>query len=328
MFRLTSFTRLPLRYLFGGLLAATLLLGACSQAPPPALRVASNVWPGYEPLYLARSLGLYRDTPVHLVELPSSTAVMHQLRSGNLEAAALTLDEVLSLLQQGEDLQVVLVMDYSNGADVVLARPPLKTLAGLRGKRIGAEKTAVGAIMLQAALEAAGLGPGDITVKYLTIDEQEQAWYRQQIDAVVTFEPVKHRLLESGAKVIFDSRRIPGRIIDVLAVRREVAVRYPDSVRTLLKGYFEARRYLEFNPADAAQRMAPRLAVPASLVPSLFSEVQLPGLVENHRLLAGNPAPLDQVAARLARLMLRQQLLQRPVAIENLARADLLPVTP
>ncbi len=324
MFRFARFIIPPWRILFSVLLAA-FFLTACNPTPPPALRVGSNIWPGYEPLYLARSLGLYDNSPVHLVELPSATAVIHQLRYGNLEAAALTLDETLTLLQFDDDLQIVLVMDYSNGADVILARQPLRSLSELRGTRIGVEKTAVGAIMLQAALQAAGLKPADVQVKYLTIDEQEQAWRSEDIDAVVTFEPVKHRLLKAGATVIFDSSLIPGRIIDVLAVRRDVAAHQPDSVRHLLQGYFEARHYMQLNPADAAQRMAPRLGLPAANINALFSEMILPDLAENHRLLSGEPAPLETAAAGLARLMLKQQLLERPVATDGLARADLLP---
>lgn len=122
-----------------------LLLLSCGPAPEPLLRIGTNTWPGYEPLYLARSLGYYEGSPITLVELTSASEVIHALRSGTLEGAALTLDEVLTLLDDGFDLKVVLVMDFSNGGDVLLAKPGIDSTADLRGKRIAVEYTAVGA---------------------------------------------------------------------------------------------------------------------------------------------------------------------------------------
>ena len=48
-----------------------------------------------EPLFLARELGYYNDARLRLVELPSSTANLMALASGEVEAATLTLDELL-----------------------------------------------------------------------------------------------------------------------------------------------------------------------------------------------------------------------------------------
>jgi len=46
------------------------------------------------------------------------------------------------------------------------------------------------------------------------------AFKKRQVDAIVTFEPVKSELLSSGANILFDSHQIPGRIVDVLVVRK------------------------------------------------------------------------------------------------------------
>ncbi|WP_254517510.1 ABC transporter substrate-binding protein, partial [Salmonella enterica] len=78
---------------------------------------------------------------------------------GRLEAAALTLDEVLLGRNQGLDLRVILVLDISTGADVVVAAPHVHSLADLKGRRIGFEEGATGALMMNAVLAAAGLGP-------------------------------------------------------------------------------------------------------------------------------------------------------------------------
>jgi NitT/TauT family transport system substrate-binding protein len=93
-----------------GLGLAFLLPGCDSEREPP-LRIGTNVWPGYEPLYLARDLGHYNETPVNLIEFTSASSVIHALRNGMIEGATLTLDEVLTLLSDGFDLKVILAPD-------------------------------------------------------------------------------------------------------------------------------------------------------------------------------------------------------------------------
>ncbi|NTV13281.1 MAG: ABC transporter substrate-binding protein [Desulfobulbaceae bacterium] len=285
--------------------------------------MASNVWPGYEPLYLARSLGYYDAKHIRLVEMVSNSQVSQALRNGTIEAACLTLDETLSQIQDGLDLRVVLVMDVSQGADVVLAKPEIANLQGLRGKRIGVESAAVGAVMLDAALQAGGLQSQDVTMVPLTVDEHAEAYLTGKVDAVVTFEPVSSRLLRAGAHILFDSSQVPGRIVDVLVVRSEVAASKRQALQELLQGHFQATEYLARQPQEAEKRMAPRLNGSAL---AQFKGIRLPDLAENRVWLDGNPSRLQGTAAELAAFMLQRQLLQRPVAVRRLADPSFLPV--
>lgn len=294
-------------------------LASCAPRPEPPLRVATNVWPGYEPLYLARSLGLYDKAPIRLVEMTSASEVANALRDGTVEAGALTLDETLTLIQDGIDLRVVLVMDVSHGADALLVHPGVADLQALRGKRVGVENGAVGALMLDAVLQAGDLSEADVRMVPLTVNEHVEAWRRGRVDALVTFEPVRTELMQEGAVDLFNSSRIPGRIVDVLAVRAEVITRHRSALASLLSGHFAALDHLARQPRDAALRMAPRLALPHDLVLQQFRLIQLPSLEENRHWLSGNAPRLHASATVLAELMLRRQLLQRSIGAVQLA---------
>lgn len=305
-------------------LLSLLALAGCAPDAEPALRVGTNIWPGYEPLYLARELGYYSDAEVRLVEYSSATEVINAWRNSAIDAAALTLDEVLRLAQDGHQPRVVAVLDVSSGADALLARRSIASLAALRGRRIGAENTAVGGYLLARALAAAGLSRRAVETVPLEIHRHEQAFARGEVDAVVTFDPVRARLLARGAHTLFDSRRIPGEIVDVLAVRPDLLDRDPGRARVLVDGWRRAVDQLRRDPQSAAQRMAPRLAVsPAEFLASLDG-LHIPDLAENRRLLAGPDAALLRPARQLAQLMLEQRLLHSPVAVEPLFDARLL----
>ncbi|MBU1985825.1 MAG: ABC transporter substrate-binding protein [Proteobacteria bacterium] len=301
---------------------STLTLNGCTRQQEPLLRVASNAWPGYETLYLARSLGYYDDQLIRLVEIPSNSQVLQALRNGMIEAACLTLDEAITLIQDGMDLRVVLVMDVSHGGDVLMASPGIDTLQSLRGKRVGVENAAVGAIMLDAALEAGKLQDKDITIVPLTVDEHAAAYLAGKIDAAVTFEPVRSQLLQAGAHILFDSSQIPGRIIDVLVVRAEIAPLHKKALKNLLKGHFRARDYLTTQPQDAEKRLAPRLGNNAL---AQFTGLNMPDIQENQTLLGGNPPPLQITAGTLAELMLQRKLLQGTVSVDRLVDPSFLP---
>jgi len=296
---------------------------ACTQSFEPPLRIGTNTWPGYEPLYLARNLGYYKKTQVNLIEMTSASEVIHALRSGTLEGATLTLDEALTLLADGIKLKVILVMDFSNGGDVLLAKPNIETLSNLRGKRIAVEYTAVGAILLDAALASAGLTVSDIEIVSCLFDNHLNCYNSN--DAVVTFEPVRTKLLTQGAKLLFDSSKIPGRIVDVLVVHDKTIQTHKHSLENLLTGYFKARKYLATQPSDAAERMALRQGITASEILTSYDGLKLPSLEDNHNLLKGNSPKLQSTAADLVEYMLARQLLRKKLNANNIINAQFLP---
>ena len=146
---------------------------------------------------------------------------------------------MLSARADGIDLKVALILDVSDGADVVLARPPL-TLRQLEGRRIAVEDSAGGAIMLSALLAAAGLRIEQVRKVSYTLDRSVDFYRQKQADFVITVEPWGSRLEQVGAQRIFDSRRIPGRIVDVLAVRADAAKSHPAALRQLVRAHFQA----------------------------------------------------------------------------------------
>lgn len=282
------------------------------------MRIGTNVWAGYEPLYLARDLGILDESLARLHESPSATEVIRAFRNGTLDAAALTLDEVLLLLESGMDVAVVLVMDVSNGADQVIARPGITSVGELLGRRVGVEATALGAFMLSRTLQHAGLIPAEIQVLPMPIDEHLRAWREGRVDALVTFEPVSGSLREEGAVLLFDSSMIPGEIIDVLVVRHDLIERAPEQIAAVLDAWYRALDHLHAAPRDAAERIVRRLGgTPDEFLKSL-SGLRFPTREENAGLLVGPPPSLGATARRLHDLMLELDLLEAPVDLTRL----------
>lgn len=294
------------------------MLASCLHMPPPPLRVGANVWPGYESLYLARDLGYYDDSPIQLVDYPSATEVSRALRNGDLEVAALTLDETLALAETNPDVRVVLITDFSAGGDAIIAASEIETLAELKGQKVGVESTALGAFVISRALEQAGLSIEDVEIISLGVSEHEAAFKQGIVDAVVTFEPVRSNLLAEGANLIFDSTQIPGEIVDVLVVPQAVLDHQKKTLDLLVKGWFRALDYLHQNPQDAAKRMAPREGISPDQFLASLELLHIPDLTENKTLLSQTDPTLPNVAGQLSELMIEQNLLQQALETEVL----------
>lgn len=297
-------------------------LPGCAQAEP--LNVACHVWPGYELMFLARSLGWLASDTIRLIETTSATRSMAALGDGRVDAAALTLDEMLLARSQGIALEAVLVFNTSAGADAVISRPEIRDPAQLRGKRIGAETTALGALMLDRLLARGGLTRQDVIVESLTPDAHLTIWRTGTLDAVVTYEPQVSHLLQLGAHRLLDSRQLPETIFDVLAMRSSVASGYGQALRALIAAHFRALDHLRHNPQDAAYRMATRLTLPGEAALQAFRGLHLPGIVQNRHLLAPD-GRLQSVAGELSALMLKSSLLPAADPLTGLCTDAYLP---
>ncbi|MFN4238939.1 MAG: ABC transporter substrate-binding protein [Vogesella sp.] len=294
------------------------LLTACNT-PEPLLRIGSNGWPGYQFLSWAADSGVLSPQQIRLLRISSTTLAMRALSAGMLDGACLTLDEVMTSLSEGIPLKVVAVLDVSNGADAVLGGDSVTSLAQLAGKRIGVEGNAVGAVMLDALLQRAGLQHDQVMVVPLLLDQHEAAFERGDVDVLVTMEPQASRLRARGASELFSSADIPGRIVDVLAVHEQVLGRSRRAVQALVDGHFAMlQRYSREEQAGKAY-MASQLGVSHAELQTIFAGMHLPGRAENQRWLTGR---LDQEARNLTSVMRRAGLLPRPVTQGQLSVPD------
>ncbi len=300
------------------LLLAMLFLTGCPASAPAPLRIGTNTWLGYEPLYLARDLGLFTGGTVQPVRFGSNTESIAALSEKRLEAAALTLDEALSVAQFDPDLVIVLVNDFSQGADALLVRPEITKPGDLKGRRIGVESSAVGAYMLQRFLDKTHLTEKELRVVHLPIDKQEAAFAAGEISAVITFEPVKTHLLAGGARILFDSSEIPGEIIDVVVVRASYLRHHPKEVGILLDGWFRALEQLRKDPAGAAEKMQNGLGLKVEEIVQGYKGLRLPDRQENRALLLGGHSPLGATTERLQEVMLNSRLLYKKPALDQL----------
>jgi len=286
---------------------------ACMSQPREPLRFGINAWPPFELLYLAQQKGFLRDEGVEidLVDFSSYTGILRSYHQGNIDGFLATLNEVM-IAENFQDLPaVVLVADYSFGGDALIARDGVASLAGLKGRRLAYEESALGSYLLERAFEIGGLSPGEVKLENHVPEDGIQAFVSGRVDALLTYEPDVTRLVkEQGARVVFSSREIPGEVVDVLALRRSLLPKRGAELQAVLRAWFRAADYLRDHPDEAATLMAARQGVsPAEFLTSLRG-AHIPDRRENVEMLGTpeTPGSLHRVATRLGAFLLSHKL--------------------
>lgn len=251
-----------------GLCFLALLSLGCGEPAKRELRIAINAWPGYEVIYLAQEKGFFRDkgVSVRLVEFGSLSDARRAYETGKVDGLATTVVEVLMARDATpRDLKIIRVFDASSGADVIVARSNISSMAELRGKRVGVELASLGIYVLTRALEMEGMTLADVQVVSQDQKTMREELIAGELDAVVTYPPESITLLgDPKFRMVFSTLKIPGEVVDVLAVDGHVIHKRPADVKAFLTGLDLAFDYLQKHPDDACRIMAEREGVSAS----------------------------------------------------------------
>jgi NitT/TauT family transport system substrate-binding protein len=262
---------------FGRLIGLALLavLSAGCRPRSQHLTVPVSSWPGYEYLYLAAQQGL--DTAqgfsLRTEEFADPQAIVHAYLQGELTIAPLTSVEAVDICSRapGRCPVVVLVLDESRGGDQLLARPSIRSVSQLRGRRVAVSPSTLGSYVLSRALEREGLNLGDVQVLHMPLAEIPAALAAGRVDAAALFPPYSAEARQqAGAIRLFDSREIPGEIFDILVVDPKALERWGDALPKLLRAWQAAHSLRRRQPDLVILVMARR----EGLSPQAFREVE------------------------------------------------------
>jgi NitT/TauT family transport system substrate-binding protein len=229
----------------------------------PPLRVAYNLWPGCFPLVLAQEKGFFvaQGVNVEAVYSTSYLASASDFTAGQYDGACLALGSVMNVIENNPDTQVVLVADYSAGADAVVAQRGIQSVAQLKGKRLGVKLNDFGELFVTRMLEDNGLSVNDVTLVNLEAEAVPERLKSGDIQAGQTWEPHLFQALEFGAKKIFSSEQTPGLIPDVVVFRNDVLRDRSNDVKAFIRAWFQAQDYWKAHPAESSALIAKKLNI-------------------------------------------------------------------
>jgi len=196
-----------------------------ANAPKPVaeapLVIAYSDWPGW----VAWDIALHKhwfDTAGVKVDFKWFEYVpsMEAFSAGKVDACSMTNGDQLVTGASGAPSVAIVINDYSNGNDMVVARQGIDQVEQLKGKKVGVEVGFVSHLLLLNALKAHKMSAKDITIVNVPTDQTPQALKTGSVDAIVAWQPNSGQALKevAGSKAVYTSKNAPGIIYDVLAV--------------------------------------------------------------------------------------------------------------
>ena len=268
-----------------GMLALTLVSGAfigrthaAPDAPkpvPPAmapakapLKIAFSDWPGWTAFEIGIQKGWFKEAGVD-VEFSwfEYTPSMEAFAANKVDAVMMTMGDALVTGAPGARSVAILITDYSNGNDMIVAKKGIPSLKDLKGKKVGLEIGLVEHLMLLKGLEKVGLKETDVKLIAVPTHQTAQSLASGDVDAIGAWQPNAGQALKAapGSKAILTSKDLPGLIYDLVCVSpKSLAQRRADWVK-VVKVWNKIEAFVT-DPAhkdEAVKIMAGRAGVPA-----------------------------------------------------------------
>lgn len=202
-------------------LAISLALGSAPAAWAAALKIGYSDWPGWVAYQVAIEKGWFKEAGVEVeFEWFDYVPSMDAFSAGKLDGVGMTNGDALVVGATGGKSVTILINDYSNGNDMIIAKPGIKSLKELKGKKIGVEVGFVDHLLILNGLEKIGMKESDVTLVNTKTNETPQVLASGDVDAVAAWQPSSGQALKlvAGSTTIYTSADEPGLIYDVLVV--------------------------------------------------------------------------------------------------------------
>lgn len=201
--------------------ATAIFLSFSARSVAAPLTVGYSDWPGWVAWEVAIEKDWFEEAGLDVTfEWFDYVASMDAFAAGQLDAVLMTNGDTLVTGSTGAIGKMIIIGDYSNGNDMVVAAPEIESVADLKGKKVGVEVGFVGHLLLLNALEKAGLTEADVELVNVPTNETPQVLASGDVSAVVAWQPNSGQALSlvPGSKPLYTSADEPGLIYDVLSV--------------------------------------------------------------------------------------------------------------
>jgi NitT/TauT family transport system substrate-binding protein len=257
-----------------------------APAKPGQLRIAYSDWPGWVAWEIAIQKGWFKEAGVDVdFKWFEYAPSMEAYSAGKVDAVAVTNGDALVTGSSGGKSTCIVANDYSDGNDMIVAKPGIKKMEQLKGKKIGVEVGFVDHLLLMNALKAAHMTDKDVQIVNVPTDQTPQSLKSGTVDAIAAWQPNSGNALKElpGSTPIFTSANVPGLIYDLLCVNPRSLAEHKGDWAKIVKVWFRVTDFIADpkNLDEAAKIMSARVGLTPEQYKPLMKGTHLLNLAEN-----------------------------------------------
>lgn len=205
---------------------------------------------------------------VSWIEFPAGPQMLEALYAGSIDIGTTGAPPPIFAQAAGVDLVYVGAEPGTIAGEAVIvpAGSSVRTVAQLKGKKVALQKGSGSHFLLVAALEKAGLAPGDITPVYLTPSDARAAFVSGAIDAWVIWDPYLAAAQETlGARVVADYTGLM-EINGFYEASRAFTAKSPQLIAAVLAQLKQTGAWARSHPQEVAAMIAAQTGLPPKVV--------------------------------------------------------------
>jgi sulfonate transport system substrate-binding protein len=212
---------------------------------------------------------------IRWVYSPASNFALKNLQDGSVSIASSAIVASVWSRATGNRIKAVYVFARPEFNALLVDRDsPIKSVAGLKGKKVAVSPGSATYFFLLRALREVGLHKYDVEIVPLPPVEGRVALEQNNVDAWAGVEPhISLSQLENGSRLLYRNWRFNN--YAALIVAEDFASQYPDAVLRVIKVYERARRWALSHPDDLEQIFAKEEKIPLQVARLLLSKCDL-----------------------------------------------------
>lgn len=231
----------------GAFLAASCSSGGGTKAESRTeFNIGWSIYAGWMPWPYAQQAGIVKKwadkygVKINIVQVNDYVESVNQYTAGKLDGVTVANMDALTIpAAGGKDTTSLIMGDYSNGNDGIVLKGA-DNLAAIKGRQVYLAELSVSHYLLARALNSIGLQLTDVKTVNTSDADIVSAWASPQATAAVAWNPqLSVMKAQPNAKLVFDSSKIPGEILDLLVVDTATLKANPNLGKALTAIWYE-----------------------------------------------------------------------------------------
>lgn len=251
-------------FVAAALVSALMLLGASFAARadnvPEIVRIS---WFGAAgPWVLGKAQGTFDQrlgTKVRWDQMTSGGAVLTALAANELDISLLGSPPTTAGLVRGLPVEVISFEGVIATSERLIARPEIKSMKDLEGKRVAYPPGSSSHYGLIAALKSFSVDTSKVKLLGLAPADMVAAWKRGDIDAGFVWSPFSYQMEGDKGRELLTMKDLQSYgyfVWNDFVVRKEFAEKYPGTVVAFLKVYQDMVKAYKADPAGVSKVIA------------------------------------------------------------------------
>jgi NitT/TauT family transport system substrate-binding protein len=252
-------------FVTGPALLAIFALAGCAQSSSPVaskvpIRLGTYEWPGSYWIDVAWQKGWFAEAGLNVQRVDTDGHYFESLDAvvaGRLDGMGFSQFDLVRHAAAGHDLVGVAAIDYSEGAEALIARPGIRSLMDLRGKRVALHRGTYLEYLLSLVAERDGVDLNDMVLVDGSGDTAVADLVAGRVDAVFVWEPYATEVQTAvNGNRIFSTAEIPSLTYSVFSLRKDFVDAHPGEVQALLTVWQRSVEFIREHPREACDIVA------------------------------------------------------------------------